>query len=77
MNKDLAQWFRETFINILDYKFGVIESSTDLCSQTKMWRCLGCYAEAMTSYPFWGEPQITHESGCKYLEFMRLLKSEK
>ncbi len=73
MNRELAVWFRETFIHIQEYKFGVYESSSDLASQTKMWKCFGCGAEAMTGYLEWGEPRLLHEDNCKYLELLSVL----
>jgi hypothetical protein len=70
MDAALSNWFKETFIEMLEYRFGVFEASTDLTRQIKEWRCFGCSAIGSTEYPIWGTPKFIHEDGCRYLELM-------
>jgi hypothetical protein len=74
MKPELKEWFRNTFIEMMEYEFGVYPASADLYYQTKSWQCFGCIAVAITSYPKWGKPDFIHHEGCRYLEFMAELQ---
>lgn len=76
MNDALKTWFRETFVEMLEYQFGPYESFTDLTSQIKEWRCFGCDAIAQTRWPTWGKPDMQHKPGCKYMELCEVMGLE-